>query len=208
MSEHRTIMESTLPLHMRRLLIVFLAMGGLSCSTNPVEYIPPSPLNLGFESSDGHGKPFGWYVGGGGNLIKDTSDYEGNLDTSVVHSGRYSLHLKYKSGNGFGVGAIQTDITSAVLGTRVHYSGWIKTKNISGDAGLWWRVDGRSGTVLAFNNMYDSLVNGTRDWQQYSFDIPVADSAVDVVFGVILEGTGEAWYDDLAIDTNGHPFAR
>jgi hypothetical protein len=187
--------------------LLFILIAGLSCA-GPTAYIQPSPLNLGFEQSDGHGEPFGWYVGGGGNTANDRAGYVANLDTSVVHSGHYSLQLKYLSGNGFGDGLEGTSIVDVVRGTTVRYSGWIKTKNVSGDAGLWWRVDGSGGNVLAFNNMYDSMVNGTRDWQQYSFELPVADSATNIDFGVILEGSGEAWYDDLSIDTNGRPFAR
>ncbi|MDP4221125.1 MAG: hypothetical protein Q8916_09160 [Bacteroidota bacterium] len=85
----------------------------------------------------------------------------------------------------------------------IRYSGWIKTKHLEGYAGLWWRVDGPNKEVLAFNNMHDSLVDGTRDWKRYSFELPVAETATNINFGVIMGGEGEAWYDDLSIDTNG-----
>ena len=121
------------------------------------------------------------------------------------------MHLHYvknASGQGFGVGTQQEDVLSAVRGKTIRYSGWIKTENVSDFAGLWWRVDGADSTTLAFNNMSDSAVNGTRDWQQYSFELPVPSFAKNIDFGVLMVGTGDAWFDDLAIDTNGHPFVR
>jgi len=73
-------------------------------------------------------------------------------------------------------------------------------------AGLWWRVDGANHEVLAMNEMHDSGINGTRDWKQYSFELPVDQAATHINFGVILNGKGEAWYDGLSIDTNGVHF--
>jgi hypothetical protein len=54
--------------------------------------------------------------------------------------------------------------------------------------------------------MQDSLINGTRDWQHFSFELPVAQNAVNINFGVLTAGKGEAWFDGLSIDTNGVRF--
>ena len=69
-----------------------------------------------------------------------------------------------------------------------------------GFAGLWLRVTGEGKRPIAFNNMNDSAFGGTNDWTRFSFDLPVADSAESVYFGVLLAGTGDAWYDDLNIE--------
>ena len=162
-------------------------------------------LNLSFERPGMNGVPFEWYAGGGGREVADRKGYAGVLDSVTRHEGKFSLHLKFLSGHGFGVGTngISGDMLKQLLGKTIRYSGWIKTKNVSSYAGLWWRVDGENGKMLAFNNMYDSLVNGTRDWQRYSFELPVVNEAKNINFGVIMGGSGEAWFDGLSIDTNG-----
>ena len=161
-------------------------------------------LNLGFETVRGAGLPANWYAGGGGKTMADRDDYSASLDSSVVHGGKYSLHLKFVKGSGFGVG---TNALSGWLdearGKTIRFSGWIKTKDVGEYAGLWWRVDGPNGEVYQFNNMSDSMVRGTQDWKKFSFQLPVDRSAANVNFGVLMAGTGEAWFDDLAIDTNG-----
>ncbi|HYM21034.1 MAG TPA: hypothetical protein VEW28_08525 [Candidatus Kapabacteria bacterium] len=167
-------------------------------------------LNLGFERVGYKAKPIGWYAGGGGGKKDDLDGYLGECDSTTVHSGKYSLHLKYLKGDGFGVGTKTLDI-APLRGKTIRFSGWIKTHNVGGKkdhnfdgyAGLWWRVDGPDHKTLAFNNMQDSLVNGTRDWQRYSFELPVGETATNIDFGVQMAGKGEAWFDDLSIDTNG-----
>ncbi len=133
-------------------------------------------LNLGFERIGYKAKPMGWYAGGGGSK-DDLDGYLGELDSKTVHSGKYSLHLKYLKGKGFGVGTNSIDV-EPLRGKMIRLSGWIKTENVGGKksqnydgyAGLWWRVDGPDHKTVAFNNMQDSLINGTRNWQRYSFE--------------------------------------
>ncbi len=161
-------------------------------------------LNLGFDIADNNNKPDGWYAGGGGRSMADTKDYSADLDPAIKHDGKYALHLKYVSGDGFGVATNYLGgLLPQVRGKRIRYTGWLKTKDVGGYAGLWWRVDGPNGEMLAFNNMQDSMIRGTNDWKKYSFDIYVDKSAANVNFGVLMDGHGEAWFDDLSIDTNG-----
>ena len=94
----------------------------------------------------------------------------------------------------------------AAAGKRVRYSGYIKTKGITrGWAGLWWRVDGKSG-VLAFDNMQDRGVTGTTDWKRYEIDLPVAADVTNINFGAILTGDGSAWFDGLEVTLDGKPY--
>jgi hypothetical protein len=168
-------------------------------------YTQDNDLNLGFENPLHNSKRrpmMGWYAGGGGKFETDIDGYYGARDSAIVRSGKYSLHLKYRKGDGFGVGTTSLEVDQ-VRGKLIRYSGWIKTKDVGIYAGLWLRVDGPNDKVLAFNNMIDSSINGTRDWQRFSYEIPVDKTATDVFFGVITKGKGEAWFDGLTIDTNG-----
>jgi hypothetical protein len=164
-------------------------------------------LNLGFEQANGM-KPKGWYAGGD-KAPKDINGYSAALDSKTVHGGKYSLHLKYVSGDGFGVATNSLrGLLPSVKGKTIRLTGWIKTEDVGDFAGLWWRVDGPNREMLAFNNMEDSIISGTQDWKRYSFELPVASNAINVSFGALLAGRGEAWFDDLSIDTNGMSWMR
>jgi erythromycin esterase-like protein len=89
-------------------------------------------------------------------------------------------------------------------GKTVRFSGWIKTENLQdGYAGLWWRVDGPDGEVLAFDNMAYRGPSGTTDWTEYAIELPVASEAVNINFGFLMTGQGTAWIDAADIELDG-----
>lgn len=91
-------------------------------------------------------------------------------------------------------------------GKRIRYSGYIKTQGITRKwAGLWWRVDGKSG-VLAFDNMQDRGATGTTDWKRYEIDMQVPKDATNINFGVLDSGDGSAWFDELSVTVDGEPY--
>ena len=91
-------------------------------------------------------------------------------------------------------------------GKHIHFSGYIKTKDVTeGYAGLWWRVDG-SSDVLAFDNMRDRGVTGTTDWKRYDIEMTVAADATNINFGALFPANGTAWFDSLAIEVDGVPY--
>ena len=106
------------------------------------------------------------------------------------------------SGGNFGVATATFPLKDAV-GKRVRYSGYIKTSGITrGWAGLWWQVDGDSGT-LAFDNMQTRGATGTADWKRYEIELPVAAGAKNIAFGALHTGDGTAWFDGLAVELDG-----
>jgi hypothetical protein len=183
-------------------VFLLLALLGVAPVSSCMSADPPTnpnanfsiDYNLGFEevSTDFH--PLYWYAGGS----ESVGNYSGIADGKVFHSGKYSLQLKYIGGPGFGVATNQLRVAD-YRGKTITYSGWIKTKDVTGFAGLWMRVDGPDSSALEFNNMYDSAFAGTQDWKQFSYQLPVADSAIRIYFGALLSGPGEAWFDDLSI---------
>lgn len=90
-------------------------------------------------------------------------------------------------------------------GKRVRFSGYIKTENVTGYAGLWWRVDGAAG-VKGFANLRDRAPKGTTDWQRYELEIAVAPGVTNINFGALLSGEGTAWFDALAVELDGQPY--
>ena len=108
-------------------------------------------------------------------------------------------------GAGFGV-ATGSFPVQAAIGHTVRYSGWIKSENVAdGHAGLWWRIDGESGT-LGFDNLRGRGPEGTTPWAQYEIELEVPAEAININFGALLTGSGTAWFDGLEIELDGKPF--
>jgi erythromycin esterase-like protein len=115
--------------------------------------------------------------------------------------------LMAPGGANFGV-ATGTFPLQDARGKNVRYSGYIKTSGVTqGYAGLWWRVDGRSG-VLAFDNMQNRGINGTRDWTRYEINLPVASDATNINFGALHAGDGSVWFDGLTVELDGQPYSN
>jgi hypothetical protein len=123
----------------------------------------------------------------------------------------------------FGVATATFPVQDAA-GQTVHYSGWIKTENVlNGYAGLWWRVDGEGkGKVLSFDNSQARIIGdrptgdsgvirgavGTTGWKRIEFELPVSAGASNINFGLLLTGTGTAWFDALSVELNGVPYTN
>lgn len=86
---------------------------------------------------------------------------------------------------------------------HVRFSAEVKTIE-SGPASLWARVDGRSGAVLAFDNMVDvapyRALEGTNEWTLLELVIDVPEGAVTVNFGCMLSGKGMAKFRYVSFD--------
>lgn len=189
---------------MRRLayVLALIAIAGCGTERNQIRGAPePVALstNLDFEGGVGvGGRPTDWVGGGDG--------YELSVDTTEKYrggaSGRVRSIAKSPSADAFGT---MTKCTSAGLltGSKVTYAGFLKTADVNGWSGLWFRVDGPSEggnpKTLAFDNMQDRPVRGTTDWTRYEIVLPVAKEAVQVCFGFLLVGAGTIWGDELSV---------
>jgi hypothetical protein len=49
---------------------------------------------------------------------------------------------------------------------------------------------------------------GTTNWTRYEFDLPVPVGARNINFGLLLCGTGTAWFDALSIQVNGVEYSN
>lgn len=189
----------------RKMIIAIMILVPIfSCVKNGNEDSPPTTryLNLDFEDALPGGKPKFWMAGGMG--------YEALVDETGRISGKSCLRLESVSPNRtFGVATSFFPVESA-RGKKLHYSGFIKTEDVEdGHAGLWWRVDGvQQSTVVAFDNMAARGPRGTTDWQEYVIELDIPEHGSNINFGVLLTGTGKAWFDDLQILLDGQPYEQ
>lgn len=82
-------------------------------------------------------------------------------------------------------------------GRRVEFRGLIRPGGVDGWAGLWMRVDGPNGKVLAFDNMQNRALRGTREYEWYSVVLDVPAEAERITFGVLLHGPGAVYLNEL-----------
>lgn len=99
----------------------------------------------------------------------------------------------------FGMGSL-THTESAVTwrGARVELRAELRSGAVDGWAGLWMRIDGPNGKVLAFDNMQNRALRGTSSFKWYSVVLDIPADAEQVTFGVLLHGPGAVYVRELA----------
>lgn len=138
--------------------------------------------------------PVGWMLTG-----ETPFDYETGLDNRVVHSGTHSAYLRSKDEKARGFATLMQQIKSAhYKGERLKFSAFVKSKDVREAAGLWMRIDHSSGEVLAFDNMMNRPIKGTNEWNHFSvvLDVPIKSDLI--AFGIILNGPGQIWMDEVS----------
>ena len=142
--------------------------------------------------------PNGWIATG-----KAPDDYEFAIDHAERHSGTRSARIRARESPRDFATLMQEILADDHRG-RVRLSGWIKTERVErGWCGLWMRVDGANGRVLAMDNMVTRPIKGTTDWTRYQVVLDVSEHAAQISFGVIFHGTGAVWLDDVALELVG-----
>lgn len=134
--------------------------------------------------------------------------YAVGLDSQVVHSGHFALHINAGDDRGYCMVKQTSGILRDLRGKRVSYRGWLRMRGPVRSAGIALRAVGRHDSVTT--SPFSTRANdaAVTDWQRLSLEGSIDTSAVDLEFGVIMQGDGEAWFDDLEIDTNGVNYAK
>jgi C-terminal processing protease CtpA/Prc len=150
----------------------------------------------------GSAKPLGEWIG-------YPAGFDGTfqLDSTVVHEGRYAGRIDRDSTRTTKFSALALYLPVDFPGDSIELRGWLKFENVVGTGGLWQRQDGKAGMVQ-FDNMQSRGLNGTRDWTEYRLALPRDAKARTVVVGAILQGTGRLWADDLRVFVDGKPLAQ
>jgi hypothetical protein len=140
--------------------------------------------------------PSGWILRG-----DKPTEYSVTLDHVSPHGGKYCSVLRafVPKPTGFST-LMQTFSAATYRGKRLRLTAWVRGQVIAGWAGLWMRVDGADGKVLAFDNMVDRPIKGTTEWSSYSVTLDVGDSAQAIAFGILLYGAGSASVDDFSFE--------
>lgn len=145
--------------------------------------------------------PTGWFKAG-----SHPKNYDMGIDKGAGRNGTNAATIKSNSKKITGFGTLmQNCLPDKYLGKRVRMTGWVKTKDVSKWAGLWFRIDQKeSNKSLGFDNMHDGKENrsikGTTDWTEYSIVLDVPLEAINLAYGALLVGTGQIWFDDIKFE--------
>ena len=141
--------------------------------------------------------PDGWQLVGRG-----AEDYTVGVEYDALR-GSDTAFLRSKTPEPRGFGALLKGIDAKKFrGQRIRMTGQIKSVAVDGWAGMWMRIDGKNG-MLEFDNMQERPIQGTVDWKKYEIVLDIPQDGDQIVFGVMLYGRGEVWFDDVALDRVG-----
>lgn len=170
----------------RKLIVIALLLfifGAMAYGSRPTAVTPEPPP--------------GWFRVG-----TDPQHYEVSVDTTVKHGGKASGRIKFIGDKPEGFGALmQMFKADDYLGKRLRMSAWIRTEDADA-AAPWFRIDGAKG-MLGFDNMGNRIVKGTSDWTKYELTLDVPSAAINIAFGGLVSGKGQAWLDDFMFEVVG-----
>jgi erythromycin esterase len=148
--------------------------------------------------------PRGRLANGWSGPSNGQGSYESGIDRQVKHGGNASAYIKSSSEMPTGFGNLTQGFAAEKLrGKRVRMSAAVRSENIEGRAALWMRVDGAEATGLAFDNMTERPIQGTNDWKEYDIVLDLPEDALEIVFGLLVSGKGQAWVDDFKFEPVG-----
>ncbi|MHC4403505.1 MAG: protein kinase domain-containing protein [Planctomycetota bacterium] len=138
---------------------------------------------------------------------KPFKQYRAGRDTAEAHPGKASGVIEGLGDAPFGSGSLGQGMgVSKYAGKRVRMSAFAKSEGITGNGGLWMRVDG-SLQHYSFDNMETRPIQGTADWQQYEIVLDIPKDALRIRFGSWLRGPGKLWVDDFAFEVVDDDYA-
>lgn len=131
--------------------------------------------------------------------------YEIGIEDDVTRGGKVGfLKSTQKEINGFGT-IMQSFLPKDYIGKRLKLSGYIKSKDLISWAGMWMRIDGETiknkpTNSLGFDNMQDRAIKKKTEWTKYEIVLDVPEASKNISFGVLVNGTGNVWIDDLKFE--------
>lgn len=169
-----------------------------------VKFLKSSVLVIAIVSLYSFDLPSNWYRAG-----SEPKSYEMGIDIGSAQDGTNAATIKStkKKIKGFGT-LMQSCLAEQYLGKRIKMTGYVKSLDVKGWAGLWLRVDG-SGTnrALGFDNMSNRPIKNTTEWRKYEIELDVPKSSQNLAYGALLVGVGQIWFTQVNFEIIGEASA-
>lgn len=134
----------------------------------------------------------GWFLAGG-----DPGSYQIGTEKNDERKSKVAFLKSIKQSKSFGT-IMQGFNPSQYLGKRVKMTGFIKSQDVEGWAGMWFRIDGEDRKMLGFDNMQKRPIKGNTGWTEYSIVVDAPEDSKYFAYGVLLSGQGQVWLDDIS----------
>jgi hypothetical protein len=137
------------------------------------------------------------------------AEYESGVDPRGGRAGKACAYIRGRGASPAGFGTLMQSVAAdEYRGKRVRFSAEVKAAGVARWAGLWMRVDGapqgqQLPPMLAFDNMQNRPIAGTRAWARYDVVLDVPAESIGISFGLLLSGAGHAWMDGLRLEVVG-----
>ncbi len=137
-----------------------------------------------------------WFPAG-----SEPTSYDMGIEKGSGPDGKNAATIKSKTIGIKGFGTyMQQCLPEKYLDKRVKLTANIKSADVKSSAGLWFRVDGERSEMLSFDNMQDRPIKGTTDWKKYEIVLDVPKGAINLAYGVLLDGTGQVWFTNVSFE--------
>lgn len=153
--------------------------------------------------------PRGW-------IAHFASPYRMGIDLNVKHGGEASVFIERdeQADPQKGVEMSQMIPAKKFQGKRVQLTAYIKSENLTGDAGILLLVNQQSlsdSSMLAFLGIKSGTtellnrkgIQGTNDWKPLTITIDVPNDAEFLTISALMRGAGKIWLDDFSIKAVG-----
>lgn len=145
------------------------------------------------------GIPANWSLGG-----SNPNDYSVGVDLAESYSGFSSAYLKSISSKPVGFVTLkQTFKANNYRSQRVKITAYLKTKFVAGSSAFWMRVNDVVGKALSFDDMRNRPLIGSMDWTPIEIVLDVPSMSDEISFGLLLQGKGQVWIDNVNITMVG-----
>ncbi|MFI5459948.1 MAG: hypothetical protein ACHRXM_31395 [Isosphaerales bacterium] len=142
--------------------------------------------------------PKGWFAAG-----SHPTEYEMGLDPGPGPTQGGAAYIKAgERPEGFAT-LMQSFKADVYHGKRLRFSAAVRADGIEQWAGLWMRVDGGTEQVLAFDNIENRPITGTRDWETHAVVLDVPEQSSQVALGILLAGAGQVWMAEARMEPVG-----
>jgi AraC family transcriptional regulator len=128
--------------------------------------------------------------------VSNTKEYALTLDEAVQHDGNETVRLQSRNEAPKKECFISQEASPEPFrGGKVSFSAWVKTELNLASVQLWLRVDVENAAEKdgCFDNMYQSRIKRSADWQQITLTVNAPSSSTKIFFGLILLGDGKVW---------------
>ncbi len=171
---------------------VQLEIVGQEVATTETTEDPPlvQPTNLDFEAG-----LEGWLP------ERNPQNYTTSIDTVNVYGGQASAHIQSKQANPISSAVlVQSVKAEAYRGKRLRVTAYLKFEKVDATVQL---VAGAFGSYNTKQKDINKLIYSTPLWQRQSLVFEVPENSDRIAFGVIMQGEGQIWVDDVQVEAVG-----